>query len=48
MNVSLIPVVSCSTAAFVEAGTRATRNIVTALDGHEMGVLILMSVESLR
>jgi len=46
LKVSLIA--SCTTAVFVEAGTRATRNIDTALDGREKGVLILTSVESLR
>jgi hypothetical protein len=45
---SLVP--PCTTAVFVEAGTRAARNIDTALpvDGRKKGVLILTSVKSLR
>ena len=46
MKVSLV--LPCTIAVFVEVGTRATRNIDTALDGREKGVLILTSVESLR
>ena len=52
VNLERFTDMSCTTgtAVFVEAGTRATRNIDTALpvDGREKGVLILTSVESLR